>query len=33
LAIDKHDEAVDVPVYLILRLVGDGIQEQKVHHA
>jgi predicted phage terminase large subunit-like protein len=28
---EKHDDAVDALVYLILGLVGDGIEEQKVH--
>jgi hypothetical protein len=28
---EKHDNAVDALVYLILDLVGDGIEEQKVH--
>jgi phage terminase large subunit-like protein len=27
----KHDDAVDALVYLILGLVGDGIEEPKVH--
>jgi predicted phage terminase large subunit-like protein len=30
--IEKHDDAVDALVYLILGLVGDGIEEQKVHY-
>ena len=30
--IESHDDAVDALVYLILGLVGDGIEEQKVHH-
>jgi hypothetical protein len=29
---EKHDDAVDALVYLILGLVGDGIEEQKVHY-
>jgi hypothetical protein len=29
--VKKHDDAVDALVYLILGLVGDGIEEQKVH--
>jgi hypothetical protein len=29
---EKHDHAVDAVVYLILGLVGDGIEEQKVHY-
>jgi predicted DNA-binding protein len=29
---EKHDGAVDALVYLILGLVGDGIEEQKVHY-
>jgi hypothetical protein len=28
----RHDDAVDVLVYLILGLVGEGIEEQKVHY-
>jgi hypothetical protein len=28
----KHYDAVDALVYLILGLVGDGIEEQKVHY-
>jgi hypothetical protein len=28
----QHDDAVDALVYLILGLVGDGIEEQKVHY-
>jgi phage terminase large subunit-like protein len=31
-AVEKHDDAVDALVYLILGLVGDGIEEQKVHY-
>jgi hypothetical protein len=30
--IEKHDDAVDALVYLILGLVGDGIEQQKVHY-
>jgi hypothetical protein len=30
--IEKHDNAVDALVYLILGLVGEGIEEQKVHY-
>jgi predicted phage terminase large subunit-like protein len=30
--IEKHDEAVDALVYLILGLIGEGIEEQKVHY-
>jgi hypothetical protein len=30
--IEKHDDAVDALVYLILGPVGDGIEEQKVHY-
>jgi predicted phage terminase large subunit-like protein len=30
--IEKHDDAVDALVYLILGLVGEGIEEQKVHY-
>jgi predicted phage terminase large subunit-like protein len=30
--VEKHDDAVDALVYLILGLVGDGIEEQKVHY-
>jgi phage terminase large subunit-like protein len=29
---EKHDDAVDALVYLILVLIGDGIEEQKVHY-
>jgi hypothetical protein len=29
---EKHDDLVDALVYLILGLVGDGIEEQKVHY-
>jgi len=29
---EKHDDAVDALVYLILGLAGDGIEEQKVHY-
>jgi hypothetical protein len=29
---EKHDDAVDALVHLILGLVGDGIEEQKVHY-
>jgi predicted phage terminase large subunit-like protein len=29
---EKYDDAVDALVYLILGLVGDGIEEQKVHY-
>ena len=29
---EKHDDAVDALVYLILGLIGDGIEEQKVHY-
>ncbi len=29
---EKHDDAVDALVYLILGLVGDGIEEKKVHY-
>lgn len=29
---ERHDDAVDALVYLILGLVGDGIEEQKVHY-
>lgn len=29
---EKHDDAVDALVYLILGLVGDGIGEQKLHY-
>jgi hypothetical protein len=27
----KHDDAVDALVYLILGLVGDGVEEHKIH--
>jgi hypothetical protein len=30
---EKRDDAVDALVYLILGLVGDGIEEQKVHYS
>jgi hypothetical protein len=30
--VEKHDDAVDALVYLILGLVGDGIEEQRVHY-
>jgi phage terminase large subunit-like protein len=30
--VQKHDDAVDALVYLILGLVGEGIEEQKVHY-
>ena len=30
--IEKHDDAVDALVYLILGLVGEGVEEQKVHY-
>lgn len=29
---EKHDDAMDALVYLILGVIGDGIEEQKVHH-
>jgi hypothetical protein len=29
---EKYDDAVDALVYLILGLVGDCIEEQKVHY-
>jgi hypothetical protein len=29
---EKHDDAGGALVYLILGLVGDGIEEQKVHY-
>ena len=29
---EKHDDAYDALVYLILGLVGDGIEEQKMHY-
>jgi hypothetical protein len=29
---EKHDDAVDAPVYLILGLVGYGIEEQRLPH-
>jgi phage terminase large subunit-like protein len=29
---EKHDDACDALVYLILGLVGDGLEEQKVHY-
>ena len=28
---EKHDDAVDALVYLILGLIGDGIEEQRIH--
>jgi hypothetical protein len=30
--IEKHADPVDALVYLILGLVGEGIQEQRVHY-
>jgi phage terminase large subunit-like protein len=30
--VEKHDDLVDALVYLILGLVGEGIEEQKVHY-
>jgi hypothetical protein len=30
--VEKHDDVVDALVYLILGLVDDGIEEQKVHY-
>lgn len=30
--IEKHDDAVDAIVYLILGTINDGIEEQKVHY-
>ena len=30
--VEKYDDAVDALVYLILGLVGEGIEEQKVHY-
>jgi hypothetical protein len=30
--VEKHHDAADALVYLILGLVGDGIEEQKVHY-
>jgi hypothetical protein len=30
--IEKHDDAVDALVYLILGLVGEGIALQEVHY-
>lgn len=30
--VEKHDDAVDALVYLILGVIGDGIEEQKVHY-
>lgn len=29
---EKHDDAVDALVYLVLGVIGDGIEEQKVHY-
>jgi predicted phage terminase large subunit-like protein len=29
---EKHDDAVDALVYLILGVIGDGIEEQRVHY-
>jgi predicted phage terminase large subunit-like protein len=29
---EKHDDAVDALVYLILGLAGEGIEEQRVHY-
>jgi putative tryptophan/tyrosine transport system substrate-binding protein len=31
-AVEKHDGAVDALVYLILGVIGDGIEETKVHY-
>jgi hypothetical protein len=30
--VERHDDAVDALVYLILGLVRDGIEEQKVYY-
>jgi hypothetical protein len=30
--VEKHDDAVDAPVYLILGLVGEGISPREVHY-
>jgi hypothetical protein len=30
---EKHDDAMDALVYLILRLAGDGINPQDLHYA
>jgi hypothetical protein len=30
--VEKHDDAVDALVYLILSLVGEGISPQEVHY-
>ena len=30
---EKHDDLVDALVYLILGVVGEGIEERKVHYA
>jgi hypothetical protein len=32
LGIEKHDDLCDACVWLILGLVGDAIEEQKVHY-
>jgi predicted phage terminase large subunit-like protein len=29
---EKHDDAVDALVYLILGLAGEGIEEMKIYH-
>jgi hypothetical protein len=29
---EKHDDACDALVYFILGVIGDGIEEQKVHY-
>jgi hypothetical protein len=30
--VEKHDDAVDALVYLILGLVGEGIAPQEIHY-
>jgi hypothetical protein len=30
---EKHDDAVDALAYLILGVIGDGVEEQKVQYA
>jgi hypothetical protein len=32
LGIEKHDDLCDALVWLILGVIGDGIEEQKVHY-
>ena len=32
LGAEKHNDALDALVYLILGVIGDGVEEQRVHH-